>query len=250
MVNFPCSSVLCRSTILVITSSSFSRPENRLTIQLLFPIHHVPPGWRRGDSPAAFSASQAQAYSSSLVSVFNRVIPSTCGAFDFAGYLPICSSGVLYSLLTVVVINLALAHARYWSHTWKWKSNRILCWGYGTLFAIRVPSGVFLLCNVQQSLFFLTQAMTVLHWSKISDKVGRKPVILTGLFGLSVSMYCFGLSRTFWGLVLRYAVLSGFNLTIWLSIAGVWTVHWVCLLLLHTFLLWLTVARRWQHWRS
>jgi MFS family permease len=66
------------------------------------------------------------------------------------------------------------------------------------------------LCNfasslsvMKQSLFFLTQAFTVLHWSSASDRVGRKPVILIGLFGLSLSMYCFGLSRTFWGLVLR-----------------------------------------------
>ena len=56
----------------------------------------------------------------------------------------------------------------------------------------------------QQSLFFLTQACTVLHWSRTSDVIGRKPVILIGLFGLSASMYCFGLSKTFWGLVVRY----------------------------------------------
>ncbi|KIK52652.1 hypothetical protein GYMLUDRAFT_1028530 [Collybiopsis luxurians FD-317 M1] len=61
------------------------------------------------------------------------------------------------------------------------------------------------------SLFFLTQAMTVLHWSRISDKVGRRPVILTGLFGLSVSMYCFGLSRTFWGLVLSRCINGALN---------------------------------------
>ncbi|KAF5358825.1 hypothetical protein D9758_008562 [Tetrapyrgos nigripes] len=57
--------------------------------------------------------------------------------------------------------------------------------------------------GLMQSLFFFTQALTVMHWSRISDKIGRKPVILTGLFGLSLSMYCFGLSKTFWGLVLR-----------------------------------------------
>ena len=55
----------------------------------------------------------------------------------------------------------------------------------------------------QQSIFFATQALTVLHWSRLSDHIGRKPVIMTGLFGLSLSMYCFGLSRTFWGAVLR-----------------------------------------------
>ncbi|ESK95843.1 member of major facilitator superfamily multidrug- dha1 sub-family [Moniliophthora roreri MCA 2997] len=62
-----------------------------------------------------------------------------------------------------------------------------------------------------QSLFFLTQAMTVLHWSRISDRVGRKPVILTGLFGLSLSMYCFGLSKTFWGLVMSRSLNGALN---------------------------------------
>ncbi|KAG2107268.1 major facilitator superfamily domain-containing protein [Suillus discolor] len=61
------------------------------------------------------------------------------------------------------------------------------------------------------SLFFATQALTVLHWSRISDHIGRKPVILTGLFGLSISMYCFGLSRTFFGLVLSRALNGALN---------------------------------------
>ncbi|KAG1905235.1 major facilitator superfamily domain-containing protein [Suillus fuscotomentosus] len=61
------------------------------------------------------------------------------------------------------------------------------------------------------SLFFATQALTVLHWSRISDHIGRKPVILTGLFGLSISMYCFGLSRTFYGLVLSRALNGALN---------------------------------------
>ncbi|KAJ7090646.1 major facilitator superfamily transporter [Mycena epipterygia] len=54
---------------------------------------------------------------------------------------------------------------------------------------------------VSRSLFFMTEAMTVLHWSRASDRVGRKPILLIGLFGTSVSMLCFGLSRTFWALV-------------------------------------------------
>ncbi|KAJ3712182.1 member of major facilitator superfamily multidrug-resistance, DHA1 sub-family [Lentinula raphanica] len=62
-----------------------------------------------------------------------------------------------------------------------------------------------------QSLFFLTQAMTVLHWSRISDSIGRKPVILIGLFGLSMSMYCFGLSTTFWGLVFSRSLNGALN---------------------------------------
>lgn len=63
----------------------------------------------------------------------------------------------------------------------------------------------------QQSIFFATQALTVLHWSRISDRVGRKPVILVGLFGLSLSMYLFGLSRTFWGLVISRSLAGALN---------------------------------------
>ncbi|KAI6123310.1 MFS multidrug-resistance DHA1 sub-family [Pisolithus thermaeus] len=61
------------------------------------------------------------------------------------------------------------------------------------------------------SLFFAAQALTVLHWSQISDRVGRKPVLLTGLFGLSLSMYSFGLSKTFVGLVLSRALSGALN---------------------------------------
>ncbi|KAF8493991.1 member of major facilitator superfamily multidrug-resistance, DHA1 sub-family [Russula emetica] len=57
-----------------------------------------------------------------------------------------------------------------------------------------------------QSIFFVTQTITVLHWSRLSDFVGRKPVILVGLFGLSLSMFGFGLSTTYWS-----AALRGFN---------------------------------------
>jgi MFS family permease len=55
----------------------------------------------------------------------------------------------------------------------------------------------------QVSLFFTAEAATVMQWSRLSDHIGRKPVLLTGLFGLVISMICFGLSRTFWALVVR-----------------------------------------------
>ncbi|KAH9919880.1 MFS general substrate transporter [Amylocystis lapponica] len=65
--------------------------------------------------------------------------------------------------------------------------------------------------GLMQSIFSLTQASTVLLWSRISDHVGRKPVIMTGLLGLSLSMYCFGLSTTFWGLVLSRCLNGALN---------------------------------------
>ncbi|GBE88221.1 MFS general substrate transporter [Sparassis crispa] len=65
--------------------------------------------------------------------------------------------------------------------------------------------------GLMHSIFFATQALTVLHWSRISDHLGRKPIIMTGLTGLSLSMYCFGLSRTFWSLVVSRCLNGALN---------------------------------------
>lgn len=53
-------------------------------------------------------------------------------------------------------------------------------------------------------MFFATEALFILQWSLLSDRVGRKPILLTGSAGLCLSMICFGLSKTFWGLVIRF----------------------------------------------
>ncbi|KAH9005430.1 MFS general substrate transporter [Lactarius hatsudake] len=51
------------------------------------------------------------------------------------------------------------------------------------------------------SLYFAAEAVTILQWSRLSDKVGRKPVLLFGLLGTMVSSILFGLSRSFSALV-------------------------------------------------
>lgn len=55
----------------------------------------------------------------------------------------------------------------------------------------------------QESLFFISESLTVLKWSRLSDRIGRKPVLMIGLFGVGLSMLCFGLSTSFWTLVVR-----------------------------------------------
>ncbi|KAK7032774.1 major facilitator superfamily domain-containing protein [Favolaschia claudopus] len=62
-----------------------------------------------------------------------------------------------------------------------------------------------------ESLFFLTESMTVLQWSRLSDRVGRKPILLIGLFGSGTSIFLFGLSRTFWGLVVSRCLCGLLN---------------------------------------
>ncbi|KAG6906073.1 hypothetical protein DXG01_016037 [Tephrocybe rancida] len=62
-----------------------------------------------------------------------------------------------------------------------------------------------------ESLFFVTEAITVLQWSRISDHIGRKPIMLIGLFGTALSILSFGLSRTFWALVISRCLCGLLN---------------------------------------
>ncbi|KAI6097598.1 major facilitator superfamily domain-containing protein [Pisolithus thermaeus] len=65
--------------------------------------------------------------------------------------------------------------------------------------------------GVIESLFFVAQALTALYWSRLSDYIGRKPVLLVGLAGLSASNLCFGLSREFWSLVASRCIAGALN---------------------------------------
>ncbi|KAJ7056706.1 major facilitator superfamily domain-containing protein [Mycena amicta] len=62
-----------------------------------------------------------------------------------------------------------------------------------------------------EALFFLTEALVILQWSRASDVIGRKPILLVGLFGTAVSILSFGLSRTFLGLVISRCLCGLLN---------------------------------------
>ncbi|KAG0698311.1 MFS multidrug-resistance DHA1 sub-family [Suillus ampliporus] len=65
--------------------------------------------------------------------------------------------------------------------------------------------------GILQSSYYTAQALTILHWSQLSDHIGRKPLILTALFAIAVSMFSFGLSETFIGLVISRVFCGAFN---------------------------------------
>jgi MFS family permease len=48
------------------------------------------------------------------------------------------------------------------------------------------------------SAFAFGEFFSGMLWGKVSDCVGRKPVLLMGLFGTAVSMIWFGFARSFW----------------------------------------------------
>ncbi|KAF7331438.1 Major facilitator superfamily multidrug-resistance DHA1 sub-family [Mycena kentingensis (nom. inval.)] len=62
-----------------------------------------------------------------------------------------------------------------------------------------------------EALFFATEALTILQWSRASDIVGRKPILLIGLFGTASSMLSFGLSKGFWSLVVSRCLCGLLN---------------------------------------
>ncbi|KAF8266410.1 major facilitator superfamily domain-containing protein [Lactarius quietus] len=59
------------------------------------------------------------------------------------------------------------------------------------------------------SIHYAAEAAMVFQWSRFSDHIGRKPILLLGLAGSVVSTILFGLSRSFWALVLSRC-LNGF----------------------------------------
>ncbi|KIJ98481.1 hypothetical protein K443DRAFT_133426 [Laccaria amethystina LaAM-08-1] len=65
--------------------------------------------------------------------------------------------------------------------------------------------------GIIESLFFLAETLTVFQWGWLSDRYGRKPILLLGPLGLTFAMLCFGLSTTFWPLVAYRCMQGIFN---------------------------------------
>ncbi|ROW02041.1 hypothetical protein VPNG_07695 [Cytospora leucostoma] len=59
-----------------------------------------------------------------------------------------------------------------------------------------------------ESLFSLTQASVMVFWGRAADRVGRKPVLVLSLVGVTIATSIFGLARTIWEMIL-YRSLAG-----------------------------------------
>lgn len=49
------------------------------------------------------------------------------------------------------------------------------------------------------------------RWGRISDRIGRKPVLLIGLGGVTLSLLAFGTSKSLLGMVIARCVGGGLN---------------------------------------
>ncbi|KAG8793986.1 hypothetical protein FRC12_000950 [Ceratobasidium sp. 428] len=65
--------------------------------------------------------------------------------------------------------------------------------------------------GIIESIFFLTETCLILQYGRLSDRIGRRPVVLLGLFGLAFSITSFGLAKTFVGLVVARALSGALN---------------------------------------
>jgi len=65
--------------------------------------------------------------------------------------------------------------------------------------------------GIVESVFYATEALTVLHWGYASDAFGRRPILLGGVLGLAISMLSFGLSKQYWMLILNRCMQGAFN---------------------------------------
>ncbi|KAJ7194486.1 major facilitator superfamily multidrug-resistance, DHA1 sub-family [Mycena haematopus] len=62
-----------------------------------------------------------------------------------------------------------------------------------------------------ESSFFLSEALTVYQFGRLSDIYGRRPVLLLAPLGLGLSMIGFGLSKSFWMLFAFRCAQGAFN---------------------------------------
>ena len=72
---------------------------------------------------------------------------------------------------------------------------------------------------IQESVFFFAECSTAVQWGYLSDRFGRRPVLLMGPLGLTLSMFFFGTSTAFVPLVISRFCQGAFNGCIGQSIA-------------------------------
>ncbi|EGF99297.1 uncharacterized protein MELLADRAFT_94767 [Melampsora larici-populina 98AG31] len=73
------------------------------------------------------------------------------------------------------------------------------------------PKQIGYYAGVIESLFAVAQLCTAMFWGRLSDRVGRKPVMLIGLFGMAISVIAFGLQKTYLGLIISRFIAGMMN---------------------------------------
>jgi hypothetical protein len=61
------------------------------------------------------------------------------------------------------------------------------------------------------SAYAVAEAMTAMGWGALSDRYGRKPIVLIGLGGVAISSLVFGLAKSYWVALLARFIGGALN---------------------------------------
>lgn len=61
------------------------------------------------------------------------------------------------------------------------------------------------------SAYAVAEALTAIGWGALSDRYGRKPVVLFGLGGVAISSLIFGLAKEYWVALLARFIGGALN---------------------------------------
>ncbi|KAJ3923297.1 major facilitator superfamily domain-containing protein [Lentinula edodes] len=73
------------------------------------------------------------------------------------------------------------------------------------------PSQIGFYSGAIESVFALSQLVAIYPWSSLSDSIGRRPVIIVGTLGLTISTLFFGVSRSFLAAMVARALAGLFS---------------------------------------
>ncbi|KAH8107026.1 MFS general substrate transporter [Cristinia sonorae] len=73
-----------------------------------------------------------------------------------------------------------------------------------------------------ESIFAISQLLSIYHWAKFSDRVGRRPVVLIGITGIALSTLLLGVSHSLFGVLLARSLggLFSGNIAVIHSVLG------------------------------
>ncbi|KAG8875169.1 hypothetical protein FRB97_005352 [Tulasnella sp. 331] len=77
------------------------------------------------------------------------------------------------------------------------------------LHVAKKPADIGFYSGLVDGLFACAQLLTIFQWGRLSDRIGRKPVIISGLVGVALASSCFGTSTKFWHTLLFRAMAGG-----------------------------------------